>query len=130
MAWKLRVFESFDAFYAADSPVGGVVMVGMLPTELNERGHSRIGHQQSERGFCQGFWIAMPSDTAKGYDWFCPDRLYQDERVGWLVTGELPAVTVNPSVNIPGVYHGWIRGGIISDDCEGRRFTPSGRLIR
>jgi hypothetical protein len=130
MTWALRVFESFDAFYAAGSPVGGVIRIGMLLTELNARGRERIGHEQNDRGACMSFWVAMPSDTEKGYDWFCPDRIYQDETVGWRVDGDLPAVTIEPSVNIPGVYHGRITAGRIGPDCEGRKFTPDGRLIR
>ncbi|MDE2467968.1 MAG: hypothetical protein KGL35_04315 [Bradyrhizobium sp.] len=45
---------------------------------------------------------------------------------GWEVTGEAPLITVSPSINIVGFYHGWLRNGIISDDCEGRKFTADG----
>lgn len=41
---------------------------------------------------------------------------------GWSVNGEPPHITVSPSINIQRSYHGWIRDGIISDDCEGRVF--------
>jgi hypothetical protein len=43
-------------------------------------------------------------------------------RDGWTVTGELPNITVSPSINCHGAYHGWIQNGVISDDCEGRKF--------
>jgi len=42
---------------------------------------------------------------------------------GWEVTGEPPMVTLSPSINIRGYYHGWIKDGVISDDCEGRKFS-------
>jgi hypothetical protein len=52
------------------------------------------------------------------------------QRVGWAVqiagpiaAGEKLDVTLSPSVNIGGSYHGWIQGGIISEDVEGRRFA-------
>jgi hypothetical protein len=32
-------------------------------------------------------------------------------------------VTLAPSVNIGGSYHGRIQGGVISEDVEGRRFA-------
>lgn len=41
---------------------------------------------------------------------------------GWDVSGEPPLITVSPSINIGGTYHGWIQAGMISDDCEGRRY--------
>ena len=41
---------------------------------------------------------------------------------GWLVTGEPPDLTLEPSIDIRGTYHGWIKAGVITDDCEGRRF--------
>jgi hypothetical protein len=41
---------------------------------------------------------------------------------GWTITGEPPRVTISPSINVPGRYHGWIRDGVLTDDCEGRSF--------
>jgi hypothetical protein len=41
---------------------------------------------------------------------------------GWQVQGEAPNITVTPSINIGGSYHGWLQNGVISDDCEGRTF--------
>lgn len=41
---------------------------------------------------------------------------------GWHVTGEEPELTLSPSINVMGTYHGYIRGGFITDDCEGRTF--------
>lgn len=41
---------------------------------------------------------------------------------GWTVTGEAPNITMHPSINIMGFYHGWLQNGVLSDDCEGRQF--------
>lgn len=41
---------------------------------------------------------------------------------GWTVTGETTALTLSPSVNIAGIYHGHIQNGFITPDCEGRTF--------
>lgn len=49
---------------------------------------------------------------------------------GWQVTGEPPKVTVQPSINLVGVYHGWLHDGVLSDDVEGRRYDARGALIR
>jgi len=48
---------------------------------------------------------------------------------GWTLTGPLERLTLSPSVNIGGAYHGWIRDGVISDDVEGRRFDADGREL-
>jgi hypothetical protein len=42
---------------------------------------------------------------------------------GWAVSGNPPNITLAPSINIVGYYHGWIQNGVISDDCEGRKFS-------
>jgi len=41
---------------------------------------------------------------------------------GWMVTGDAPNITVHPSINLHGGYHGFIQDGVISDDVEGRQF--------
>lgn len=40
----------------------------------------------------------------------------------WTVTGELPKITVHPSIHQIGSYHGFVRDGIVTPDCEGRVF--------
>lgn len=71
----------------------------------------------------------MPDGTIKPVNEcpFCDDsgmsrrgEYYGD---GWTVTGDLPRITVSPSINIVGSYHGWIQNGVISEDCEGRKFA-------
>ena len=49
---------------------------------------------------------------------------YEDsnEKKRWNVTGSVPNLTITPSINCPGVYHGFIQNGIITEDCEGRTF--------
>lgn len=40
----------------------------------------------------------------------------------WDVQGALPEITVSPSISQVGFYHGFVKGGIITPDCEGRSF--------
>lgn len=68
-------------------------------------------------------WVALP--YRDGHYPFCvhsPSTREGPDGAGWDVTGEAPNITVNPSINIIGSYHGWIRNGVITDDCEGRKF--------
>ncbi|HEY3315254.1 MAG TPA: hypothetical protein VGL40_08290 [Bacillota bacterium] len=43
---------------------------------------------------------------------------------GWTVTGEAPNITVMPSINFVGSYHGWLQNGVFSNDVEGRQIPP------
>jgi hypothetical protein len=58
---------------------------------------------------------------------FCVDSMsFKDGEPygdGWTVIGEPPLITVTPSINIVGSYHGFIASGVISDDVEGRKFN-------
>lgn len=38
----------------------------------------------------------------------------------WKRTGEPPNITVTPSINHQGKYHGHLQNGYLTDDCEGR----------
>lgn len=64
-----------------------------------------------------------------GRDWFCLDcKCVNDGKYegGWSVVGDPTkgTLTVHPSINMIGRYHGWLRNNKISADCEGRRYDP------
>jgi hypothetical protein len=48
---------------------------------------------------------------------------------GWKVTGTPPQLTVHPSINYEGRYHGYLKSGVIGDDVEGRKFDAEGKLL-
>jgi hypothetical protein len=61
-----------------------------------------------------------------GFDW-SPDLtessdLQPGRPMGWAVVGDLPGITVHPSVNAVGFYHGFIADGVVGDDLEGRTY--------
>ena len=66
--------------------------------------------------------IAVVLPSAYGGIHFCVDSDWTDADGSWTVSGHLPNLTLSPSVNLVGIYHGWIQNGVISDDCEGRKF--------
>lgn len=78
-------------------------------------------------------WVS-PEFTASGRDYlivvrlppgggdFFVDYKSTDGASGWIVTGEMPVITVSPSINAAGAYHGWIQNGVLTDDCEGRKY--------
>jgi hypothetical protein len=46
-----------------------------------------------------------------------------EPRKKWDVSGAPPDITVHPSINLTGVYHGHIVAGVVSEDTEGRTFA-------
>lgn len=63
-------------------------------------------------------WIRLPGQAG---DW-SPDFKASGSESGWTVIGEPPNCTAMPSVNSEGYFHGWLRNGALTDDCEGRTF--------
>lgn len=72
--------------------------------------------------------VVVPGPTLFAIDGMCNNET--GRYGGWTVTGEPPFITVSPSINIGGTYHGWLQNGVISDECEGRQYTEAGVLIR
>lgn len=68
-------------------------------------------------------YVVLPDKS-----YFCVDsRVTDGGRVGdhgWTVTGSPHdgTLSVSPSINIVGSYHGFISNGEIGDDVEGRKF--------
>jgi hypothetical protein len=61
-----------------------------------------------------------------GYTFCIDSRARRDGKAygdGWKVSGEMPNISLTPSINIVGSYHGFITNGVISDDLEARRTT-------
>jgi hypothetical protein len=68
-----------------------------------------------------------------GPAWFSIDGQARNAGVfhdAWTVAGEAPNITVTPSINLNGTYHGFLQNGIISDDVEGRKYDEEGYEVR
>ncbi len=59
-----------------------------------------------------------------GQHWLIDSKSSNGE--GWRVSGELPNITVSPSILIPG-YHGFLQNGVFTADIEGR--GPNGETV-
>lgn len=74
--------------------------------------------------------MLLPSKNCKEGDRFLVDRKAFGTEAGWkvvingqLIPGQKPNITISPSVNCEGSYHGHIKNGVITDDVEGREYT-------
>jgi hypothetical protein len=114
MAWKCFMVEYLDApsFYFRHD--GKVVSFNDLP----------VGAMYFEDG---ELVVKLPSgsewniDQGRNYN-SQPDRAGKTRLPQWTRIGEPPMVTASPSINHVGQYHGWLRNGVLTDDCEGRVF--------
>ena len=60
-----------------------------------------------------------------GADIWYPDMAASNGRGdGWQIQNadDLENLTITPSINFTGSYHGWVSSGFVTDDCEGRTF--------
>lgn len=122
MPWPLKVYATRKAALEAN---GGTVPVGATWPAPHLIGDHAYRDALALPPGRTPFFVKLPD----GYE-FCPYlRAWNPEQGhhgdGWRVTGELPHVTIEPSINVVGRYHGWIRNGIITDDCEGRTFADA-----
>lgn len=60
--------------------------------------------------------VMLPGDS----EWVIYGRSVNGK--GWDITGEIPNITVSPSIHRIGQYHGFIKKGIISEDVGGLKY--------
>lgn len=66
-------------------------------------------------------YIQLPAPDGGSVHW-CIDEKASNSDSGWTVIGELPNLTITPSILMYGCYHGWVRDGELTDDIEGRTY--------
>lgn len=130
MSWECRLIEYENQTWD-DLKVGDMFLVPKVEDEYElswpfvsarQSNLSEFYHQNNSGR--QPIVVVLP-----GRALFCVDgkcRNSQGSYGGWTVTGVAPFITVQPSINLGGIYHGFLQNGIISDDCEGRQFPSKG----
>lgn len=121
MGWPLRLVEFREG---ADYEPGECFYVPLEQVKQTTDGRWRVwGYELSDEYVNERMASRPPVAVQLPCgDIFVVDSAVTGERRGWGVSGEPPALTVDPSINIVGCYHGWIRNGELTDDCEGRQY--------
>lgn len=101
MSWPLREISGMDEAFKIERESGDSATIGCF--------------WRGTVGGAPCFTVILPPGGVRHH--FNPYR-----KPCWSVSGDLPNVTVTPSINMVGVYHGWIQNGVITDDCDGRTF--------
>ncbi len=108
--WQVNV----DRLYQG-SPDGEIYTLRGLPIGAMWDAHW-FDHDRYRGPDKKAWCIRMPATQ----DWI----VYGPSSNGspWDVQGKPPLITVKPSIGIRGHYHGFIKGGIITEDVDGRKY--------
>jgi hypothetical protein len=117
MPWPMVLYESMSAASAANGH-NGPAIGSVWPAERFADWMLSDEYRAQHAGKRPPYFVQLPSGP------FGIDSPYSDSTHGWTVTGEPPRFSLSPSINVVGCYHGFIRDGVITDDCEGRTFAP------
>lgn len=123
MSWPCRYFPSREAIV---EQFGFVPLGAIWPASEHFQNPPQTSpnYERDWRGKRPALCVQLPSGGfAVDGPYWNSNGYYGD---GWKVTGEAPLITLAPSINVVGHYHGWLQNGVISDDCEGRTF-PNAR---
>jgi hypothetical protein len=135
MSWPIRVIEYTKETNGSTLQIGDAFYFNPLPgwtLDPDEIGWWWPSHFATGERLSKNFVGGRPPILVflPGKVLFCVDgatfRTGPDGKTiysgGWNVSGDLPNITLAPSINIGGIYHGFIRDGVISNDVEGRTF--------
>lgn len=98
----------------AKPPVPGDMFFELSPERLerNEPGCLSDRYKALPEPRRPPIWVILPTGR-----WFCIDmRYYEHEKGGWWgdgwsVSGTPPDLTLSPSINAVGNWHGWLQNG-------------------
>lgn len=132
MSWVCRLIEWSPTMTWDDLKVGDMFWAPLCPEDEHDlhwpfvlARRSRLSDYYKQHNDNRlPLMVVLP-----GRALFCVDgkcRNSQGFYGGWTVTGGPPDLTVSPSINLGGIYHGWLQNGIISDDVEGRTYDTQG----
>lgn len=101
---------------------------GQVVSEERRRGMHLTAHYWAHNAGRPPIMVLLPQrySTGPGLQEFCVDgQCHNGERGyydGWTVSGTPPQITVSPSINMVGSYHGYLQNGVVTDDVDGRKF--------
>lgn len=121
---------SWDITYHAEEP-DDIKIGDMWPAPTWTNSNIISENYKALNGSRPPLMVMLPSMHCKEGDRFLLDRIAGDatDKHGWTVTikgklvpGQKPDMTVAPSINSEGSYHGYIRNGTITNDVEERTY--------
>ncbi len=118
MSWPLIFIPDEDLPFKARPPIGACWYDEHWLKWREAIAPNYLKHNASRR---RPIVVQLPTGA-----WCVDLRARNQERGwygdGWEVVGDLPNITVTPSIHLPGLYHGYITSGEITADIDGRRY--------
>jgi hypothetical protein len=113
-----------EVFPIREAPPGAIFFADWLTpdrtpinvTDTGYNGHLSIFYYREWYGKRDPLLIQCPG---RNIQW-CPDSP-STNGPGWQIVGEIPKITITPSILLPN-YHGWVTDGFFTDDIEGRTY--------
>lgn len=126
MAWTLRLVDRAEQRRLGEVPqIGDVWFAYYL---VDDPAHEKFWNARKSPEYVRDWegkrppiYICLPGLKGGTVHW-CPDEKSHGSEQGWTVTGDVPNLSISPSINYADVYHGFVTHGMITDDVEGRRF--------
>lgn len=111
MSWPLREISGFDELDRIIDADGRAASIGCYFKQRIQDGGVTTDHML----------VILPPGGYEG-QWIAGGHPSREPR--WQMTGEWPSVSFTPSIRFctDGGYHGYITNGVITDDCDGRKF--------
>lgn len=119
MSWKLRLHEN----QPLPIHIGDCWMIP--PDDIERRIKLGLMSNEFKAGKSLALMVVLP-----GINLFLLSQRPTSGTAGWVVTGTAPVITVMPSINCVGSFHGFITNGEITEDCEGRKFDANGFPVK
>ena len=139
MVWRCRL-RSFDLSVNITRDMLRVGDMFYADTTLDDQGYLKYPFHEAKEQHLSQYYFQHNQQNRKplivvlpGFITCCIDGMCINNGVrygGWVVSGEAPDITVSPSINMSGLYHGFLKEGFIHDDVDGRVFDTEGRLVK
>lgn len=130
MPWRCRMIENpeLDEHGNVDfskREIGDMWYLELSPERLESRKEQFSDQYFSHNSGRKPLVVKLPGPTC-----FVVDGKYyngqQGYHGGWTVSGEPPNITLTPSINAVGRYHGFINNGEITEDVDGKKYDERG----
>lgn len=127
MPWTCRLLPWDEWLIARDSDALRPGDMAEMPSDRAAKidGILSDEYRRDWQGRRRPILVALPGGAIFNLDRFASGS----GRSGWTITGAPPRLTATPSINCEGVWHGYLTGGVLTEDCESRRFDDDGRRL-
>jgi hypothetical protein len=112
MTWRCRLVRGSNIDFAK-LEVGDMYFIDVPADELVK--YKLSAYYFEHNAARKPLMVLLPGRHFFMVDGQCYDSKRGGYYGGWQVTGVPPNITVHPSINMVGYYHGWLKNGVLGD---------------